>query len=54
MRTYPTNKTAQPDHTERALQLLCLIAQSLHRIEAHLGIVEPPNKIITFHAGRRG
>jgi len=53
MRTYPTNNTAQQDHSERTLQLLCLIAQSLHRIEAHLGIAEPPNKIIAFNGRRR-
>jgi len=54
MRTYPTTKAEQPDHAERMCQLLCIIAQSLHRIEAHLGITgTPQRKIIAFNGGRR-
>jgi hypothetical protein len=40
------------------LQLLCLIAQSLRRIESQLGVAgitpqQRPNKIIAFRAGGR-
>jgi hypothetical protein len=56
--TNQTNEAAQQDYSERLLQLLCLIAQSLARIESHLGIAkipqqQRPNKIIAFNAGGR-
>jgi hypothetical protein len=60
MRDYKGNPTEQEDsggHAERVLQLLCLIAQSLHRIELQLGNIAgitprpQPNKIVTFNAG---
>jgi hypothetical protein len=50
------NGTEQQDYSERSLQLLCLIAQSLHRIEAHLGSAGTPqqrSKIVAFHGGGR-
>jgi hypothetical protein len=37
------------DHAERMLQLLCLIAQSLHRIEAHLS--NQHNDVVPFLMG---
>jgi hypothetical protein len=62
MRAYKSNRAAQaetPD-CDRLLQLLCLIGQTLNRIELQLGklvpINERPNecsKIITFSGGRR-
>ena len=55
MHTYQPDNTAQlkkVDHAQRTLQLLCLIAQTLHRIEVKLdaGITpqQRPNKLIAF------
>jgi hypothetical protein len=57
------HKTPQPQsgvkHSERILQLLCLIAQSLRRIEAQLGNIagltpqRQTNNIVPFNAGGR-
>jgi hypothetical protein len=58
-----TNSATQPesvDHSERVLQLLCLIAQSLRRIESRLDNIagvtpqRQGNKIVAFNTeGRR-
>jgi hypothetical protein len=53
MHTYKPDRSAQPE-TERMLQLLCLIAQSLSRIEAHLaGTPQQRSKIVAFTGRRR-
>jgi hypothetical protein len=57
--TTKIGKTAQLESatTDRLLQLLCIIAQSLRRIELrldHIAGVTPerqPNKIISFNTG---
>jgi hypothetical protein len=53
-------KTYQPAQQEtgidRVLQLLCIIAQTLHRIEQHLrnaGTTPQTDKIIRFNGGGR-
>lgn len=56
MTTRPTNTDQAAQ--ERMLQLLCLIAQSLRRIESQLGVAgitpqQRPNKIIAFRAEKR-
>jgi hypothetical protein len=51
-----TDQAAQQDYAERTLQLLCLIAQSLSRIESHLAgssLQQRSNKIIAFNGGGR-
>jgi hypothetical protein len=51
MKGYQTNRTEQLE-SERTLQLLCVIAQALHRIELRLDKIAAPqpqaNKIIAF------
>lgn len=60
MRAYKTNPTEQRDYSERVLQLLCFISQSLRRIELQMGNIAPAqrpqtesNKIVAFNGGRR-
>jgi hypothetical protein len=59
---YKSNQAAQQESTDasdRMLQLLCLIAQSLRRIEARLDNIagltpqRHDNKIVAFNGGRR-
>jgi hypothetical protein len=64
MQTTKSNQTAQaetPSDYDRLLQLLCIIAQSLRRIELQLGKLAPvnqrlneSNKVINFNAGSGG
>jgi hypothetical protein len=57
MQATKTEKTAQleTNHTERVLQLLCLIAQSLRRLESRLDSIagvtpqQRANKIVAFN-----
>jgi hypothetical protein len=58
--TTNANQPAQSDYSERVLQLLCLIAQSLGRIETQLaqiaGVARPQpqqrnGKLIAFPVG---
>jgi hypothetical protein len=58
--TSQSNRTTQQesvDHSERILQLLCLIAQTLRRIETQLGNITPTNtrqnNIVAFTGGRQ-
>jgi len=49
MRTHTqTSEDAQQGYSERQLELLCLIARALHRIEAKLGTTTESNKVIAF------
>ena len=47
-----TDQAAQQDYGERSLQLLCVIAQSLARIEKQLGVIpQQERKVIAFSNG---
>jgi hypothetical protein len=52
-------KQEEKSDSRRALELLCLIAQALHRIEVRLDKIagvttaRQPNKIIAFNSGGR-
>src|SRR5262245_55511915 len=50
---YSGHEQTQTQYIERALQLLCLIAQSLRRIEERLDNITPPEKIVVFNSGGR-
>jgi len=61
MKSTETKPDAQLETEQHLFQLLCIIAQTLQRIEAQLSKLTPAslqpnerNKIIHFNGGRRG